>query len=175
MTLDVYVDSDFMGLCGTETRDNPENVKSRAGHVMLLNGCPIVWSSKLMQQVALSTMMAEYYALSAAMKEVLPLQEVIKKTSVGLGIADDCTTEFKTTIWEDNMGALTLAQNEPGQHTVRSKFYDVRVHWFREHPHAPNSNMSVLKIDTKDQLADLFTKPLPRETFECLRMMLMGW
>ena len=73
------------------------------------------------------------------------------------------------------MGALTLAQNEPGQHTARSKFYDVRVHWFREHLHAPNSNMSALKIDTKDQLADLFTKPLPRETFERPRMMLMGW
>ena len=53
--LDVYVDSDFMGLYGKEHRDNPDNVKSRAGHVMLLNGCPIIWSSKLLGCVCLST------------------------------------------------------------------------------------------------------------------------
>ena len=84
-------------------------------------------------------------------------------------------TDFKTTIWEDNMGALTLAQLDPGQHTIRSKFYDVRVHWFRSIVHAPNSGMTVAKIDTKDQLADLFTKPLPEPTFRHLRAKLMGW
>jgi len=175
LELDVYVDSDFMGLYGKERRDNPDNVKSRAGHVMLLNGCPIIWSSKLMQTVALSTMMAEYYALSAAMKEVLPLIEVIKSVSHGFGIDQECVTEFKTTVWEDNMGALTLANLEPGQHTIRSKFYDVRVHWFREHLHREGSNMTVEKIDTKLQLADLFTKSLPPETFCRLRQLLLGW
>ena len=164
-----------MGLYGKEKRTNPDNVKSRAGHVMLLNGCPIIWSSKLMQTVALSTMMAEYYALSAALKEVLPLLEVISSVSKGFGIDQDCLTEFKVTVWEDNMGALTLALNEPGQHTVRSKFYDVRVHWFREHLHAPDSKISVHKVDTKAQLADLFTKALPREPFERLRKELLGW
>ena len=73
------------------------------------------------------------------------------------------------------MGALTLANLEPGQHTIRSKFYDVRVHWFRQHLHSPNSNMSVQKIDTKLQLADLLTKVLPADTFEHLRKELMGW
>ena len=77
-------------------------------------------------------MMAEYYALSAAMKEALPLLEVMKSVSEGFGLDRESITQFKVTIWEDNMGALTLAQHEPGQHTIRSKFYDVRVHWFRE-------------------------------------------
>ena len=173
--LDVYVDSDFMGLYGKEKRENPDNVKSRAGHVMLLNGCPIIWSSKLMQQIALSTMMAEYYALSAAMKEVLPLIEVIKAVAKGFGIDESCVTEFRTTVWEDNMGALTLAQLDPGQHTVRSKFYDVRVHWFRSILHAPKSKMSVKKVESTEQLADLFTKPLPEATFQYLRKKLLGW
>ena len=173
--LDVYVDSDFMGLCGKEKRDNPDNVKSRAGHVMLLNGCPIIWSSKLMQTVCLSTMMAEYYALSAAMKEALPLLEVMKSVSEGFGLDKESITKFKVTIWEDNMGALTLAQHEPGQHTIRSKFYDVRVHWFREVLHAPGSRMSVQKVDSEKQLADILTKPLKAAQFEYLRKELMGW
>ena len=128
-----------------------------------------------MNQTCLSTMMAEYYALSAAMKEALPLLEVIKSVSEGFDLNQDCLTDFKVTIWEDNMGALTLAQHKPGQHTVRSKFYDVRVHWFREILHGPDSKMSLQKVDTTDQIADLYTKPLPRDTFERLRKLLMGW
>ena len=120
-------------------------------------------------------MMAEYYALSAAMKEALPLIETIKSVASGFDIDHACFTEFRTTIWEDNIGALTLAQLEPGQHTVRSKFYDVRVHWFRQHLHAEGSKMTVEKVDTKDQLADLFTKVLVPDTFQRLRKELMGW
>ena len=117
----------------------------------------------------------EYYALSAAMKEALPLLEVVKSVSQGFGVNQDCLTEFKVTIWEDNMGALALANNEPGQHTIRSKFCDVRVHWFRNIIHAKDSKMTVEKVDTKAQLADLFTKALAREPFERLRKELVGW
>ena len=170
--MDVYVDSDFMGLYGKEKRSNPENVKSRAGHVILLNGCPIVWSSKLMQSIALSTMMAEYYALSSAMREVLPLRDLCRTVGSGFGINDDCLTSFHATVWEDNAGALALAQLDPGQHTARSKFYDVKVHWFRS---KLGDDIKVEKVDTKEQLADMFTKPLPRETFEYLRRKLLGW
>jgi hypothetical protein len=140
--------------------------------VICLNGCPIVWSSKLMQSIALSTMMAEYYALSAAMREVLPLRDLVRTVAKGCGISEACLTTFKTTVWEDNAGALALANLDPGQHTARSKFYDVKVHWFRS---KLQPDITVMKIDTKDQIADLFTKPLSREVFELLRKMMMGW
>ena len=128
-----------------------------------------------MQSVCLGTMMAEHYALSAAMKEALPLLEVIKSVADGFGIDQKCVTEFRVTILEDNMGALTLANNEPGQHAIRSKFYDVRVHWFRNIIHAKDSGMTVAKVDAKAQIADLLTKALPREPFERLRKELVGW
>ena len=47
--MDVYVDSDFMGLYGHERRDDPDNVRSRTGYVILLNGCPIMWKTKLQE------------------------------------------------------------------------------------------------------------------------------
>ena len=119
--------------------------------------------------------MAEYYALSSAMKEVPPLIETFNAVANGFEMSDECVTEFRTTIWEDNVGALTLANLEPGQHTVRSKFYDVRVHWFRQHLHQANSNMSVQKVESANQLADIFTKILPVDTFTRLRKELMGW
>lgn len=171
--MDVYVDSDFMGLYGKELRSDPSNVKSRTGFVICLNGCPIIWSSKLQESIALSTMMAEYYALSSAMREVLPLRNLVQTVALGCGIDESVLTTFKTTIWEDNNGALTLANLDPGQQTPRSKFYDVKVHWFRSHL-KPN-HIEVKKIDTKLQLADLFTKPLTRDLFESLRKMLSGW
>ena len=131
--MDAYVDSDFMGLYGKEARTDPANVKSRGGHIILVNGCPIVWQSKLIDAVCLSTMMAEYYALSIAMREVLPLRSLVQTVAEGLKINTQVQTDFKVTIWEDNNGCLTLANLDPGQTTARSKFYDSKVHWFRSH------------------------------------------
>jgi hypothetical protein len=173
LQMDVYVDSDFMGLYGRELRSDPTNVKSRTGYVICMNSCPIIWSSKLQESIALSTMMAEYYALSTAMREVIPLRNLVATVAAGCGLDEHCLTTFKTTVHEDNSGALALANLEPGQHTARSKFYDVKVHWFRSHL-KPN-NIVVQKIDTKIQLADIFTKPLTCDVFAPLRKLLMGW
>jgi len=173
--VDAYVDADFMGIYGKEKRSDPDNVKSRTGYVICLNSCPIIWASKLQESIALSTMMAEYYALSTCMREVLPLRDLITTVAAGCGLSQECATTFKTTVWEDNNGALSLAKMQPGQHTPRSKFYDCKVHWFRSHLRDGSSRISVEKIYTADQVADLFTKPLAREPFEKLRQKLMGW
>ena len=187
LEMDVHVDSDFLGIYGKELRTDPDNVKSRMGYVISLNSCPIIWASKLMEQIALSTMMAEYYALSQAMREVLPFRDLIRVVSNGIGIDEACATEFKTTIWEDNNGCLHLANMDPGQYTSRSRHYDCRVHWFRSHlkdsvsddvksdPSRPSGPMTVERIDTKAQLADIFTKPLDPSTFKFLRQKLMVW
>ena len=154
--MDIYVDSDFLGLYRTKPQIDVDNVKNRTGYVILLNDCPIVWKSVLSQNLALSTMMAEYYALSTAMQEVLPLRDLVKVVAEGCGICSDCLTTFKTTVWEDNMGTLTLANLDPGQNTTRSKFYDSKVHWFRSH--LKLNQIKVTKIDTKAQHVDIFTK-----------------
>ncbi len=171
--MDAYCDSDFMGLYGKEDRNDPLNVKSRTGFVICLNDCPIIWSSKLQDSISTSTMMAEYYALSTCMRDVLPLRELVKTVAKGLKLDESCYTSFKTTVHEDNNGCLTLCNLDPGQSTPRSKFYDVKVHWFRSKL-VPNQ-VVVKKIDTKIQLADLFTKPLVKETFCHLRKLMMGW
>jgi len=117
-------------------------------------------------------MMAEYYALSTAMRELLPLRELVTTVARGLDLDADNVTTFKTTVWEDNMGALTLANLDPGQNTARSKHYDSKVHWFRSHL---SDQLTVEKIDTSAQLADMFTKPLTKDTFTRLRKLLIGW
>ena len=171
--MDVCVDSDFLGLHGKEDRADPDNVRSRAGYVILLNKCPIIWSSHLQSSISTSTMMAECCALSTAMREVLPLRSLVKTAAAGCGINTDCLTTFKTAVWEGNAGAWTLANLDPDQTTPRSKFCGSKVHWFRSYL-KPNQ-IEVKKIDTKSQLADLHTKALVKDVFVCLRKLLMGW
>ena len=107
-----------------------------------------------------------------AMREVLPLRELVKVVARGLHIDDTLHTAFQVTIWEDNMGCLTLANLDPGQSTPRSKFYDSKVHWFRS---KLDHETVVKKIESALQLSDTLTKPLPKDVFETLRKMLQGW
>ena len=170
--MDCHVDADFLSLHGKEPHSDPVSVKSRTGFIISLNQCPLVWSSKLQDAIALSTMMAEYYALSTAMRDVLPLRNLTMTVAKAVGIPEEHLSTFKVTCWEDNIGAETLANLDPGQNTPRSKFYDVKVHWFRSHL---SKDIQVKRVDTKEQLADIFTKPLPEEPFQRLRKKILGW
>ena len=71
--LDCYVDSDFSGVFGTESSDDPVCAKSCTGYVITLSGCPLLWVSKLQSTIALSTMEAEYQALGASCRDIIPL------------------------------------------------------------------------------------------------------
>ena len=140
---------------------------------MCIASCPIVWSSKLIGDMSMSTMEAEYSALSMAMKTVLPLRRVIKQLSIDIGLVSENLTTFKTRVHEDNNGCLTLSKLEPGRMTLRSKHYAVKYHWFRSHL-KPNE-IEIIKIDTKLQKADIFTKGLKTHRFVENRKLLMGW
>lgn len=173
LTVDCFVDADFAGMWPYEDKNDPTCVKSRTGFVICLSDCPIVWSSKLQQMIATSTMEAEYNALSVAMRDVLPFKHLVKEIATVVGYDESEVTTFRTTVWEDNVGALTLANLEPGRVTPRSKFYAVKMHWFRSQLQ-PN-NIIVVKVATKDQKADIMTKGLRKEKFVNNRQLLCGW
>lgn len=171
--MECFVDADFAGMWGHENPHDPACVKSRTGYVMCISGCPIHWVSKMQSDIAGSTMEAEYNALSTAMKDLIPLLRLVKSVSTAVGMTQTQVTEMKTTVWEDNSGALTLANLEPGRLTPRSKFYAVRVHWFRTHL-KPN-NVVVKKIATDLQKADMLTKSLRTRKHQLNRWQLQGW
>jgi len=56
------------------------------------------------------------------------------------------------------LGALVLAETLPPQFTPQSKYYAIKTIWFREEIH--KRGIKLLKIDTKEQLGDIFTKGL---------------
>ena len=171
--IDCYVDADFAGLWPYEDKQDPSCVKSRTGFVICVADCPVIWSSKLQTDIATSTMEAEYNGMSISMRDLLPFKRLFHAVANGVGISSDEAATIKTTVWEDNNGALTLSKLEPGRMTPRSKHYAVKYHWFRSHL-SPNS-IEVEKIDTNLQKADIFTKGLRKEKFQAIRMLLCGW
>ena len=65
----------------------------------------------------------------------------------------------------DNTSAINLSKN-PIQHS-RSKHIEIRHHYIRDH--AQKGNIVPQYVQTKKQLADIFTKPLSEEQFCYIR------
>jgi hypothetical protein len=173
LRIDMYVDADFAGLWSYENPDDPASVKSRTGFVILIGGCPVIWTSKLQVETALSTMQAEYVALSTAMRDLLPFRSLAIEICTSIGLEPEKLSTIKSTIWEDNVGALTLANLELPRITPKSKHFAVKYHWFREQ--LIPGEIEIVRVDTHNQLADVFTKGLSKEKFENLRGSLLGW
>jgi hypothetical protein len=173
LTLDCYPDADFAGLWKHEHADDPHCVRSRTGYVITLAGCPIIWASKMQTEIALSTMEAEYIALSTACRDLFPLIDKLTELTSFLNLPFAPGSNMHVRIHEDNVGALTLGKLEPRHMTPRSKHYAVKYHWFREH--LGPRNIELVKIASADQLGDIFTNGLTSRTFANMRKQLMGW
>eukprot|EP00957_Ditylum_brightwellii_P120528 9195692-Ditylum_brightwellii.AAC.1 len=65
--LEVYVDASFAGEWNSENSEEPTSALSRTGYIIKYAKCLIVWTSKLQTEITLSTIEAEYVALSKAM------------------------------------------------------------------------------------------------------------
>jgi Reverse transcriptase (RNA-dependent DNA polymerase) len=173
LQIDAYVDADFAGMWGYEDKNDPTCVKSRTGYMIFIADCPVLWTSKLQGDIATCTMEAEYSALSTSMRDVLPLKQALMEIYNSIGLSQGQVVTFKTTVHEDNNGALRLATLEPGRSTPRSKHYAVKMHWFREKL-KPNE-IEIQKIDTKVQRADILTKSLRTDSFRDNRKLSCGW
>jgi hypothetical protein len=165
LTIDAYPDADFAGMYGHEKPTDPACAKSCSGFVIAFAGVPVLWQSKLQTQTALSTMEAEVIALGACMKELIPIMNMVQLLAVAVGIpAGDVS--MRVSVHEDNLGALVLAETLPPQFTPRSKYYATKTIWFCEEIN--RRGIELLKIETSEQLGDMFTKGLAKPTFEYL-------
>jgi hypothetical protein len=147
-------------------------VKSRTGYVLTFAGCPILWVSKLQTEIALSTLHAEYVALSQSLRDLLPVKDLVIELLEGMGL-DSGKLEFisKSTVYEDNNGAIRVATCP--KLTPTSKFIAVKYHWFRQH--VESGEVKIVKVESSKQLADIFTKGLQGEKFLAIRKLLCGW
>ena len=80
--------------------------------------------------IATSTMEYEYTALLMVLQSAIPLLSVIECATKGLKFIKHKLLPFKASIHKGNMGHLILSKLEPGRHTIQSKFYRLKLHWF---------------------------------------------
>jgi len=132
--------------------------------------CPVLWASKLQTEIALSTVEAEYIALSTSLRELIPMRTLLLELKEILQIPE-AQLQTHCTVFEDNIGAEELARTE--KYRPRTKHIAIKYHHFRDH--VRNGNILIQRIDTLNQLADIFTKPLNKQSFTKLRSRIQGW
>jgi hypothetical protein len=135
-----YSDADWVG-CKIDR-------KSTSGTCQFLGRSLVSWASKKQNSVALSTAEAEYILLW------------MRQTPRDYGYKLS-----KVPFLCDNESAIRIAEN-PIEHN-RTKHIDIRHHFLRDHQQ--RGDIEIAYIDTKEQLADIFTKPLDEKTFTKLR------
>jgi transposase InsO family protein len=169
--MDLYVDADFCGLFQREDDRDPNSARSRAGWVILLCGCPLIWKSTLLQQITQSTTEAEYSALTGALRVFLPLKLMVEEMIVKTQSNQLEGAMVHATVFEDNQSAFYLATNQ--RITNRTRYFLAKWHWFWA---SYNEKMfDIVKCPTELMLADYFTKSLPKDSFERNRIGVQGW
>ena len=129
-SIEVYADADFAGNWNINTAEyDASTAKSRSGYIVLYAGCPIIYNSKFQTQVALSTTEAEYVSLSQALREVVPVMNLIKELKERKITTISSVPKVYCKAFEDNSGALELART-PKLRT-RSKHINNTYHYMK--------------------------------------------
>nr|GEW19276.1 copia protein [Tanacetum cinerariifolium] len=145
----VYADSDHAG--------DYANRKSTSGVCMFMGCCLTSWFSKKQTALAISTIKAEYVRAGKACQQAIWMKQALVDYDVRL---DDIP------IMCDNKGAIDLSKNLVQR--SRIKHIEIRHHFF--HDNVQKGNISIEKVSSEDNIADILTKPLKRELFNYLRL-----
>lgn len=129
-----------------------------------------MWSSRLQTEVALSTAESEYIALSSAMREVIPLMSLLTEISCLFEVYNP-EPKVMYKIFEDNESCIAMAKTQ--KFSPRTRHISLKYHHFRRF--VEKGVIEIHFIDTSEQTADIFTKPLVTQTFRYLRKKLCGW
>ncbi|GJT26093.1 retrovirus-related pol polyprotein from transposon TNT 1-94 [Tanacetum coccineum] len=145
----VYADSDHAG--------DYVDRKSTSGICTFVGCCLTSWFSKKQTALAISTTEAEYVSAEKACQQALWMKQALIDYDVRL---DDVP------IMCDNKGVIDLSKN-PVQHS-RTKHIEIRHHFLRDN--VQKGHISIEKVSSVDNIADILTKPLKRESFNYLHL-----
>jgi len=154
--LNLVTKSNILNLYAYVDADHGRDIDTRrsvTAYVFYLGGSPICWKSKLQQCVATSSMQSEYMALCAATLQSLWLITIIR--TIGYSKLNPIT------LLEDNQSCIQYSKNNTDHD--KTKHIDIKYHLVREQ--VQQGNISIAKIPTKKNVADLLTKPLYGDLF----------
>ena len=106
---DVFIDADYAGDLNTR--------RSTSGMVVMMNGGPISWSSRLQKLCAQSSAESEIYAVTDSVKEAIHIKLLCEEA----GIREP---GIPLVIWEDNTACIHLGHGLRGSKSA--KHFEVR-------------------------------------------------
>ena len=115
-----------------------------------------VLSSKKQNYVSLSTAESEYIVAGSCCAQLLWMKQTLKDYGIHLK---------QVALYCDNESAIKIANN-PVQHS-KTKHIEIRHHFLRDH--VTKEDIDIIHVNTEEQLADIFTKPLDEKRFCKLR------
>ena len=143
-----YSDADWAGCIDTRC--------STLDYCFILGGGIISWKSQKQRITFSSSTKAEYKAYLDATSKALWIQQILSHL--------ECSTSPSTTLLLDSQSVMSLAKNPIGRGL--SKHIDVHFHFVRDY--IADRRICLEYCPTKDNIADLLTKPLPRTTLDHL-------
>ena len=144
-----YSDSDFAGF--------KLDRKSTSSACHLLRNNLISQFSKKQNFVALSTTEAEYVVAALNCSTMVWIKQMVK--DFGMQVDYPIVTHCH------NTSTINMSKN-PVMH-AKTKHIEIKYHFLREK--VANNEVKLDYVSTKEQLADIFTKPLSKDSFEYLR------
>lgn len=152
--------SKLIGFTDSDWAGSLDDMRSTSGYCFNLGSGVFSWGSKKQATVAQSTAEAEYVAAAGAVNQAIWLSRILED----MGAKQQKPVE----IYCDNKSAIAMAKN-PVYHS-RTKHIAIKYHFLREAE--ANGEIELKFCNSEEQVADIFTKALPRDKFQLLRMML---
>eukprot|EP00253_Pinus_taeda_P023740 PITA_23740 len=134
--------------------------KSTSGGAFYMGSRLVSWFNKKQSSIALSMAEAKYVAVASCCTQLLWMMQTLQDIQI------ICTPPIS--ILCDNTSAISISRN-PVMHS-KTKHIPFKYHFLREQ--VLEQKVKLEYVPSKEQVADIFTKPLPRETFEYLRQKL---
>ena len=146
--VEAFTDADWAG--------SVEDRRSTSGYCTKVWGNLVIWRSKKQSIVARSSAEAEFRALAQGTCELIWLKRLLEELKM--------SSEYPMKLYCDNKAAISIAHNPV--HHDRTKHVEIDRHFIKE-----KIDLGVIcmtYVSTKQQVADILTKGLPKQSFEIL-------
>lgn len=139
---------DLVGYSDADWAGDQRSRRSTTGFIYFVGSGPVAWVSRRQSSVSLSSMEAEYIALSEASQELIWLRRLLNEIGEDISMA--------TTVYEDNQSCLSFVKAE--RTSKRSKHIDTKMHFVKDL--CDRGDLKLVYCPSNEMIADALTKPL---------------